>query len=307
MSVLVSITLKIFLLMTIGFLAARFSIINDAVKKGLSDMLIYIFLPANLFVSSQADFSAEQMVGIGHTVVFAVLYYAVVISACYFGSRFFFDKKTKSGMFALLVAFANTGFVGMSIIRETVPGAGLLYAAVYNCVFDVIYFSVGVTLIRREKEKLSIAALLKNIIIWIAVVSVILYAVPYRFPVELTETVDVLGACMLPVSMMLIGAEINDIRVKEVFSNAEAYITSFFRMILVPGVTFILLYICRAEKTLAMTMILLTAMPSGSLNVIMGRKYDEADVKYAAITIMQNTIIMLLTLPLFIYLCEVYL
>ena len=130
--------------------------------------------------------------------------------------------------------------------------------------------------------------------------------IPYRFPVVLTETVDVLGGCMLPVSMMIIGAELYTIKPDEVLKDKVAYITSFFRMILVPAITLVVLVLLHVEKSLAMTMVLLTAMPSGSLNVIIGRKYD-ADVKYATTTIMQNTIIMLLTLPAFIYLCERFL
>jgi predicted permease len=306
MSVLISITLKIVVLMAAGFFAAHFKIMNEAVKKGLSEMLIYVFLPANLFVSSQADFSISQMVGIGYTIVFTLVFYAVVIPLCYFGSRPFFKTRTKSGMFALLVAFANTGFIGMSIIRETVSGSGLLYAAVYNCIFDVVYFSLGVMLLQSEKEKFSIYAILKNVIIWIAIAAIILYVIPYRFPVVFTETVDVLGGCMLPASMMIIGAELYTIKPSEVFTAKAAYITSFFRMIMVPGITLMVLALLDMEKPLAMTMVLLTAMPSGSLNVIVGRKYD-ADVKYAATTIMQNTLIMLLTLPAFIYLCEKFL
>ena len=306
MSALVSITLKIFVLMSAGFFAAHFKLMDEAVKNGLSEMLIYIFLPANLFVSSQTEFSISQMMGIGYTIVFTLAYYAVVISLCYFGSRPFFEKKTKSGMFALLIAFANTGFIGMSIIRETVAGSCLLYAAVYNCIFDVVYFSVGVMLLQRDREKGFISAIVKNVIIWIAIAAIILYVIPYRFPAVLTETVDVLGACMLPVSMMIIGGELYTIKLKEVLSDKVAFFTSFLRMIFVPGITLAVLSVLHLEKTLAMTMVLLTAMPSGSLNVIVGRKYG-ADVKYAATTVMQNTLIMLLVLPVFIYLCQRFL
>ena len=302
MNVLISITLKIFVLMAAGFFAAHFHVMNESVKKGLSDMLIYIFLPANLFVSSQAEFSVAKMTGIGYTAVFALIYYAITLPLFYFGSQSLFKEKTKSGMFALLIAFANTGFVGMSLIRETVPGAGLLYAAVYNCVFDVIYFSLGVMLLQKDKEKVSIREL-NNVIICVSVVSVVLYVIPYRFPVVFTETVDVLGACMLPVSMMIIGAEVYTIRIRELLAHRLAYVTTFFRMILVPGVVLVVMWLLHAEQSVAMTMVLLSAMPSGSLNVIMGRKYD-VEVTYAATTIMQNTIVMLLTLPIFIYLCQ---
>ena len=47
-------------------------------------------------------------------------------------------------------------------------------------------------------------------------------------------------------------------------------------------------------------------MPSGSLNVIMGQKYEN-NARFAATAVMQNTILMIITLPVFAYLCERYL
>lgn len=50
----------------------------------------------------------------------------------------------------------------------------------------------------------------------------------------------------------------------------------------------------------------LREMPSGSLNVVMAQKYKN-NPEFAATTIMQNTILMIVTLPIFTYLCEVWL
>ena len=49
------------------------------------------------------------------------------------------------------------------------------------------------------------------------------------------------------------------------------------------------------------TATILAAMPSGSLNVIMGQKYNN-NAQFAVKVVMQNTIIMIVTLPIFAYL-----
>ena len=306
MSIIASVTVKIFLLLIVGFLTAKFSILNEEVKHSLSDLLVYVFLPANLLLSSQEEFSVSHLIGIGTTTVITVLYYIVVIGVCYQAGKLFLQDKKKRGIFALLVAFANTGFVGMSIIGETVPGAGMLYAAIYNCVFDIIYFSVGILLLQENEGKVSLKTVMNNPIIWISLSSVLLYVIPYRFPAVVTGAIEPLAGCMLPVSMLIIGAEIYSIRWKDLLSDRLAYVTGFLRMIFLPLVVFAVMLLCRIQSEVAMTVVLLTAMPSASLNVIMSRKYN-AHPEYAAITIMQNTILMVISLPVFLYLCKTYL
>ena len=61
--------------------------------------------------------------------------------------------------------------------------------------------------------------------------------------------------------------------------------------------------IIKTEHQAASTIIILSAMPSATLNVIMGQKYDN-NPKFAACAIMQNTLIMLVTLPLFVWICS---
>ncbi len=74
-------------------------------------------------------------------------------------------------------------------------------------------------------------------------------------------------------------------------------------MILLPLIVFGFMYVLKVDREVAMTIVILTAMPSGTLNVIMSRKYDKYP-EYATITIMQNTLSMIVTLPCFIYLCQ---
>lgn len=303
---IISIMVKIFFLLAVGFTIAKAGLLKAEFKKAMSDLLVYVFLPASLFVASQEEFAWKQLVGIGQVTLITLVYYAVVMAVCFSLSLLRFRDRKKSGMFALLVAFANTGFVGISIVGEAVGGTGLIYAAIYNCVFDVIYFSIGLLLIQDYKKGSFYRTIAENPLIWIPIGSVVLYALPFRFPVVLTEAAGSLADCMLPTSILIIGAEIADMKLHDMVADKLAYMTSFLRMMLVPGITFVVCMLLPLEKDLAMTVVLLTAMPSASLNVIMGRRY-EAYPEYATATVMQNTILMLLTLPVFIHLCQQYL
>ena len=57
-----------------------------------------------------------------------------------------FERK-KRVIFTLLIAFANTGFVGLPVLTQLIGESGMLYGAIYNCVFDILYFSYGLYLL----------------------------------------------------------------------------------------------------------------------------------------------------------------
>ena len=295
MNLVVGLTLKIFIIMAIGFGAKKFGIIDEQCKDKMSSLLVNLLLPVSMLASSQQAFNMENLKGIVLIAVITVLYYVVTIVAGGFVGKIFGMDDAKSAMFTLLVAFANTGFVGLPILGTVAGKTGTLYGAVYNSVFDVLYFTYGIYLLSGEKKDgINLKKILLNPIIMVAVITIILYV---------TDSLGLIGDCMMPVSMLLIGAEIASMNVKEILCDRDSYIVSLFRMLIIPFVMYILMVSLKIEHQAASTIIILSAMPSATLNVIMGQKYDN-NPKFAACAIMQNTLIMLVTLPLFVWICS---
>lgn len=304
MNLVVGLTLKIFIIMAIGFGAKKFGIIDEQCKDKMSSLLVNLLLPVSMLASSQQAFNMENLKGVVLIAVITVLYYVVTIVAGGFVGKIFGMDDAKSAMFTLLVAFANTGFVGLPILGTVAGKTGTLYGAVYNSVFDVLYFTYGIYLLSGEKKDgINLKKILLNPMIMVAVITIILYVVPFRMPMVVTESLGLIGDCMMPVSMLLIGAEIASMNVKEILCDRDSYIVSLFRMLIIPFVMYILMVSLKIEHQAASTIIILSAMPSATLNVIMGQKYDN-NPKFAACAIMQNTLIMLVTLPLFVWICS---
>ena len=210
----------------------------------------------------------------------------------------------RTAMFTLLITFANTGFIGMPLLGQVIGETGTFYGAIYNSVFDVLYFSVGIYVLQgKEKGRIDGRSSLSNLMIWIAVITVFLYVLPWRFPTVITDSLAILGDCMMPVSMLIIGAEIAGMKVKRVLTDRASYGVSLFRMFLCPTITFWVMKLLHVEVEVAATAVILCAMPSASLNVIMGQKYKN-NAEFAAAAVMQNTMIMIGTLPFFTFLCE---
>ena len=251
MNLVVGLTFKIFIIMAIGFGAKKFGIIDEQCKDKMSSLLVNLLLPVSMLASSQQAFNMENLKGVVLIAVITVLYYVVTIVAGGFVGKIFGMDDAKSAMFTLLVAFANTGFVGLPILGTVAGKTGTLYGAVYNSVFDVLYFTYGIYLLSGEKKDgINLKKILLNPMIMVAVITIILYVVPFRMPMVVTDSLGLIGDCMMPVSMFLIGAEIASMNVKEILCDRDSYIVSLFRMLIIPFVMYILMVSLKTEHTL---------------------------------------------------------
>lgn len=318
MSLVIQLTLKILIIVAVGFIAAKLNIIDNIGKEKLSSILVNLLLPVSMLVSSQQPFAINNLKGVAYIAIIAFVYYLIAFVTGKLIGKISSMDGAKVAMFTLLISFANTGFIGMPILKQVLGDQGTLYGAIYNSVFDILYFSYGMYMLTSDKciqnsdsltnyrqnktEKISkFKELFKNPMIWIAFLTVILYIMPYRFPDVVTESFDLIGSCMMPVSMLVIGAEIAGMNIKTVIRHKAAYSVSMFRMIIFPLLTYVVMKIINADFDVMATAVILAAMPSGSLNVIMAQKYKN-NVEFATSAVMQNTILMVLTLPFFVYL-----
>ena len=304
MDLVLELTIKIMILAAIGFAAAKAGIIDDTGKEKLSSLLVNLLLPVSMIASSQQPFGMEHLKGAGSIVCIALIYYFLAFAIGIAVGRLTKMNVDRTAMFTLLITFANTGFIGMPLLGQVIGETGTFYGAIQNSVIDVFYFSVGIYVLQgKEKGRIDGRSSLSNLMIWIAVITVFLYVLPWRFPTVITDSLAILGDCMMPVSMLIIGAEIAGMKVKRVLTDRASYGVSLFRMFLCPTITFWVMKLLHVEVEVAATAVILCAMPSASLNVIMGQKYKN-NAEFAAAAVMQNTMIMIGTLPFFTFLCE---
>lgn len=301
MDLVLELTIKIMILAAIGFAAAKAGIIDDTGKEKLSSLLVNLLLPVSMIASSQQPFGMEHLKGAGSIVGIALIYYFLAFVIGIAVGRLTKMNADRTAMFTLLITFANTGFIGMPLLGQVIGETGTFYGAIYNSVFDVLYFSVGIYVLQGNGHMDSRSCLC-NPMIWIAIITVFLYVLPWRFPTVITDSLTILGDCMMPVSMLIIGAEIAGMKVKRVLTDRASYGVSLFRMFLCPMITFWVMKLLHVEFEVAATAVILCAMPSASLNVIMGQKYKN-NAEFAAAAVMQNTMIMIGTLPFFTFLC----
>lgn len=294
---IVGLTVKIFGILLIGYLAKKKELLSDGAKDSLSELLTNVVLPCSMLASSQQGFSPEQGNGLLLVFILAAGYYAVTLLVGQVLLAKCRINKERKIMSLLLVVFSNVGFIGFSIMGEALGDTGTLYTIAYNCAFQLFFFSYAMLLL-QGKQKISIRNLTGNRIIWISVLAILLYLFPFRFPGEITAVFQSAGSIMMPLSMLIIGAELADLSWKKILCDKLAWLLSAIRVLVLPGLMLLLLTVMGLDQEMTAAVVILTCLPSGSLNVIMARKY-QMEPEFAAIVVAQTMLLMIVVLPFF--------
>lgn len=291
---------KIVLMIVIGFLFAKAGVLSEDMKKHLSTLLMKIVLPFNILSSAGQLYDARSAKGMMMVIAICGFYYLFSLVVLTILRKQWPDKVDV--LLIDLLVFANVGFIGFPLLGEMFGEVGTLYTVAYNIGYQLFFFSYGMCLL-EGKEKLNLRNLLGNQIIYISVLAIILYFLPFRFPDFIQSVVSSIGGMMVPLSMMIIGCEIAQMKWKEILTDRRAYFISVLRLWVMPMIMLVILKALHIDSVVAKSAVILTALPCGSLTVIAAQQ-NGIDSKPATRAVAQTTLLMVLTLPVVFLLTE---
>jgi len=295
LSVLGQLLFKIVFMAALGFFLRKREIITGELQKGLSSLLLSVILPLSILTSSDSVFSADMAGKLFRSGVIACGYYIVTLvwTVWLFG-RFKMDRK-KSGIAATMAVFANVGFIGFPVVAELYGKEGTLYAVIYNLAYQIFLFTAG-TVLLSGKKKVNWKEMLLDPMTVSSLAAIAIFLSPFRFPAVVTESFDAVGSMTVPLSMIIIGCDMAGVKSRALFTDGWSYLVSGLRLLVFPAALGILLKYTGTEASLARVMVLMTALPCGSLNVILAERYG-CEKQFAAATVVLSMVLMVVTIP----------
>lgn len=296
---------KIFLMIAAGFVMKKAGLITDELQKGLSAMLMNAILPLNLLASSGQPFSKELSLNLLVVSAAAIVYYLGAILLSNLISKALKATEAEKKVFVSMSVFQNAGFIGIPLVSELFGGEGVLYAVIYNMLFQLFFFTYGMYRLSNEK-KIGLKNLMKSPLILVSLASIAIYLSPIRLPDFIQGAVKGMGDMMVPLSMILIGCSLVGILPTELLKDKYAYLVSALRLVGFPLITLLLAKLTGLHGAVGVTCVVLAGLPSGTLNVIVAQK-NECAPEFAARASIHGTVFMAITLPVLIYAATVIL
>jgi malate permease and related proteins len=292
--------IKIFLMISLGYLLKKVRVITPELQKGFTSLLLKAILPINILASANTEFTKGASGKMLYMTAIGAGYYIGSLILMTVLSRLLPLKGRAKHIFVTMTVFANTAFVGFPLTMELFGQEGMIYAVIYNLFYQAFFFTYGINLLSGSKE-FQWKSIYTNIVTIASVVSISIFLSPFRFPSAVVSALSSVGSMTVPVSMILIGCSLADIKLIEILKDGYSYLVSALRLLLLPlGLLFLLkLLKVPAEITAAATV--MTALPSGSLNAIYAGQYG-CEPEYATRTVVQTMVFMIVTLPAVIFL-----
>ena len=288
-----------FLLMSVGFVGSKIGMITEETSKRLSAIVVNIANPAMILVSGISDERMEGRELLSLTVVILAIYAVLLLLAYLLPVLLRVDPKSR-GVYQAMTVFSNIGFMGYPIIAALYGSSAILYGALYSIPFNILIYTFGVSALRKkengeEKKRLSLKEVL-NIGVITSIISLILYLWQIRVPGFLTDTLSYLGNLTAPLSMMVIGASMTSISLRELFTDVRLLLFSLIKLLLIPVLGMLLIRQVVTNEVICGVFMNMLATPAGSMTAMLAQEYD-GDYETASRGVTLTTLLSVITMP----------
>jgi len=289
---------KIFVFLALGFVLNKTKVIDGNAEKALSKILLTAVLPFMILNSSQHTYSHEAVNGMVTCAALGIGYYALTLLIMRLSLKKAKMSEDERRIMVTCTTFANTGFVGFPLMEALFGNYGLLLAAVYNLCYNLFFYTYAVYLFSR-KPKFRLLEIFKNPVSVASILAIVLFIIPWRMPSFLSETFKLIGDMTVPMSMMVMGSMLAGVKIKKLVTDKKAYIVSALRLMVLPAIVLGIIlalspFVPMASDTKCVV-VMMCALPCGSMNVIYSENHDVAP-HFCARTVSLSMIFMLVTL-----------
>ena len=291
--------ISLFLIMIIGYVLRKKNIFDDAANVRFTRLIMYVSLPSQIvkaFVSTQGIVSNREVLLMFGISLLTYLFYAVIGVLFIFVFRVPSDKKST---YLFMMMFGNVGFMGFPLTEALLGEEALIYAVIFNVIFNLLVYSVGILMISKQEGdfKFPLKKLL-NMPLISAVISIVLYFGKVQLPEVVIQSLDFMGNVTTPVAMLILGSTIAGMPWKELFDEWRIYIFTVFKLFVIPVLVIALLKLAPEINPLIYgSLILLSATPVATNTTMLAIEYD-GDRALASKGIFFTTLLCMLTIPL---------
>jgi len=289
-----------FLLMMTGWLLVKVGMLDEHASRKISAIVVNVANPA-LIISSAFNTDAVLQSKLLLTAGIAVALFAVMLGVAAFIPRLLRVQGQAADAYSLMTVFSNIGFMGLPLLSALYGSAALLYGSVFLIPYNLLIYTYGEGLMRRSgkaggSRKFSLRKVLNPGVI-ASIVAVILYLTGTTLPDVIAAPIGYLSNLTAPLSMMVIGASLVGVKVKEFYTDKRMLLFAVLKLIVFPAAACLLLRLVLDDAMLLGVCAVMLAAPVGSMTAMIAQEFGGA-YKLVSRGVALTTILCVATIPL---------
>ncbi|MBQ6400706.1 MAG: AEC family transporter [Firmicutes bacterium] len=294
---------KTFIIILPGYIVAKLGILNKQHTAGMSSLITCVTYPCLVITAMQMEFSMRVLNNCKYVVL---IIFGAVIAALIVSKLVTLAVKLppeRAGIFAFMMVFGNTGFIGLPVLNGLFGSEAVFYGALCDSSYDIFMFTIGITLIRNgaSDHRLSIRETMKGLInpcLVGVLIGLTLYICGITLPEIVAVPVERIGNITSPLAMIVVGSHLASVRIRDLFGSGAAWLVCLVKLIIFPLIALgIVRLTIGTGSLLASVIVMQAAMPVAMLSVIFSERY-KGDVEFASTGVMLTTLMCIVTIPL---------
>ena len=285
-----------------GFLLRKAKLAGDDLPAGLSNIILYVAQPALIIVSFIRPYDKDVI-----RTVLGVLTFSFIIHGVFFALALLFFRKTdemKRRVYRFGSIFANAGYMGIPLITALFGADAAIYATVYIIGFNFYCWSLGCLLYSGDKSFVSVKKIFLNPATIPTYIGLIFFLSPLDkyIPAPPINIMNMLSALIAPLSMMLIGMRLADMKLKGAFNDKDLFLAIALKLLIFPavawGIVRVTAFIGIFSDQMTISVVLIcTCTPCATVTAMFAEKFN-GDRILASKFVSLSTLFSLITMPL---------
>ena len=257
--------LTLFLLMSVGFLFGRMGLLSGDTLSQVSRILLYVVTPCILITSFEVERTPKsQGQLLASLVAMAGIYVVYMVLSVLLFPR---EGEAHKGIMRFAAVYGNAGFMGLPLI-QSIMGDEAMMVAYFGLVIGAVLFFTG-----------------------------------WRFPGPLDSAVGYLGSLNTPLAMVVIGGQMAQANLAQVFSTRKLYLVSAVKLIALPLITALVLLPFHLDATIYIAAVILAGCPSAGATGLFAQGMGK-DSTFGAQQVTLSTLLCIATLPVMAVLAQ---
>lgn len=286
----------LFLLIGCGFVAVKTGVLKQEGKQTLSNLLLYLVVPAMIVHSYMMEFSEEILHNL--LAAFGMSVLAILIGTAITLLLTARRKDRRAPIFRFACVFSNAAYMGFPLISALFGAEGLLYASAYVTVFNILLWTMGYGMVSGSSNPKEVArSLLHTPVLYAMVVGLAVYLLQIPVPNLIAQPIDLLSGMNTPLSMLITGMLIAAGDLKSIVCDRHIWKLAALRMVLIPAVCVAVFALLGFHGMSAQVVLLLECCPAAAITSVFAVQFGHEE-RFAAGSVVLTTLLSIVTLPL---------
>lgn len=286
----------LFILIFSGFVCVKTGALKSGAKQVLSDLLLYLIVPAMIIDSYSSGYDSEIAANLGRAFIYGTvcLSIGIVVSLLL---TIKIKSKDKS-LIRFTCGFSNCAYMGFPLIEAMFGSEGLIYASAFVTMFNVFLWTVGFVLMSGQVDvKKIVKTLLTTPAVIALFIGLIIFFARISLPDIIGKPLSYFGSMTTPLAMIITGIIIAGCKFKDLVSNKWIIFIIIVRMFVIPVICFGLFAMLGLKGMVVNVVLILEACPTAAISSVFAVSYKQ-DENLAAGAVVITTLLSIITLPL---------